>query len=124
MQRNRSNTPKARRRRKQIPLCYLLELRRRITMLKRARNLKSGVRTLSVTVPNGTTHLGVNLNEGAAPGIINKYNVEFKNGASEPLIDCLDCGKVLGLFFKKEIAKMDTHHIDPLLKWEGYFTKW
>ncbi len=93
-------------------------------MFKRAKNLVSGVRTLSVTVPNGTTHLGVNLKKGKSPGKINNYNVEFNNGTSEPLVDCLDCGKVLGLFFKKEIEKMDQQHIDPLLKWEGYFTKW
>ena len=92
-------------------------------MFKRTRNLKSGVRTLSVTVENGTTQLGVNLKPGKSPGTINRYNVHFKNGSSEPLIDCLDCGKVLDFLFKKEVAKMDTH-IDAVLKGEGYFTEW
>ncbi len=92
-------------------------------MFKKARNLKSGVRTMSVTVENGTTRLGVNLKKGKSPGKINNYNVEFNNGTSEPLVDCLDCGKVLGLFFGKKIAEMDTH-IDAILNREGYFTEW
>ena len=92
-------------------------------MLKRTKNLVSGVRTMSVTVEGGTTKLGVNLEKGEAPGVVNRYNVEFKNGSSEPLIDCLDCSLVHRVIFRKEIKKMDEH-IDAILEKKGYFTNW
>ena len=78
---------------------------------------------MSVTVENGTTQLGVNLKPGKSPGTINRYNVHFNNGSNEPLIDCLDCGKVLDMLFPKKIAEIDKH-IDAILNREGYFTKW
>ncbi len=94
-----------------------------LKIIKQAKNLKSGVRTLSRTVEGGTTRLGVNVPKGADIGVVNPYNTEFNNGQHEPLLACLDYNTVLKTLFPRKIKEVDNH-IDRLLKKDGYFTDW
>lgn len=92
-------------------------------MLQRIKNLKSGIRTLSVNYGEGTLRLGVNLKKGEDVGLVNRYNVEFNTRDNEPVLNCIDYGAGYRLLFPKKVAEVEQH-INKLLDKEGYFTEW